>query len=455
MSEVGPVEPRAATQRHYGGWVALAVMFIVVAGVELASSLTRTPSAFTRYEESRTEIQQAVISEQMSSSVGMGGMAQAQAQQSLATTAARLKPHLSADKETERLYAVALTELHRPVPPGSLALLASSPRPADQAFAQIYKSDRLSEPAARELARTVGGATFEAKMASVQALEKANVPGARSSRLRPVAISYFIVIGGAVALLGAGLLIWVIYIGLRLSGELKPLGPPLGKLSPQDADRVAIRAAQLFGTFIALNLALLAIGPKQLDDRALLLIQAVVMVAAVIVFARIPVLGKTISLKDLGFTTDHLASKIGWAIGAYAANIPLMLILAGIGLKIFSFLPRPEHPVTAIATSSKDPLTIAVLLLTASVAAPIWEETMFRGLYFPALGRSVGLIASGAISSLVFAAIHPTGVAVWLALGSIGAVSCALSCHTRSLVPSIIMHGLHNTTLLVASMLIS
>jgi membrane protease YdiL (CAAX protease family) len=80
---------------------------------------------------------------------------------------------------------------------------------------------------------------------------------------------------------------------------------------------------------------------------------------------------------------------------------------------------------------------------------------MFRGLYFPALGRSVGLIASGGISSLIFAAIHPTGVAVWLALGSIGAVSCALSCHTRSVVPSIIMHGLHNTTLLVASMLIS
>jgi membrane protease YdiL (CAAX protease family) len=57
-------------------------------------------------------------------------------------------------------------------------------------------------------------------------------------------------------------------------------------------------------------------------------------------------------------------------------------------------------------------------------------------------------------SSLLFAMVHPTGVPAWPALAAIGAMAALLTFQTRSLVPSIVMHAVHNGTLLLLNLLL-
>ena len=85
---------------------------------------------------------------------------------------------------------------------------------------------------------------------------------------------------------------------------------------------------------------------------------------------------------------------------------------------------------------------------------------MFRGLLFPAISRvapnASRRVLFGAIaSSLLFASIHPQGIALWFALGTVGVASCILVQYSRSLVPSIVMHAAHNFTLLVVGIVVS
>ncbi|MER3496748.1 MAG: hypothetical protein C4320_08275, partial [Armatimonadota bacterium] len=102
------------------------------------------------------------------------------------------------------------------------------------------------------------------------------------------------------------------------------------------------------------------------------------------------------------------------------------------------------------------PPLLAVLktFLFASVCAPIWEETFFRGMLFQGFqGLRWSVLASAGLSSFLFAAIHPQGFGAWGALAALAALSCALVHYTRSLVPSMVMHATWNTMALSATLL--
>lgn len=53
---------------------------------------------------------------------------------------------------------------------------------------------------------------------------------------------------------------------------------------------------------------------------------------------------------------------------------------------------------------------------------------------------AIGILAT----SLLFAAIHPTGIPAWLALATTGAFAAITVHQTGSLVPAIVLHGIHN-----------
>ncbi|HEV3025798.1 MAG TPA: CPBP family intramembrane glutamic endopeptidase, partial [Pirellulales bacterium] len=85
------------------------------------------------------------------------------------------------------------------------------------------------------------------------------------------------------------------------------------------------------------------------------------------------------------------------------------------------------------------------VLFVASVAAPIVEETMFRGVLHrhlrdatSLLGYAASALASATVASFVFAAIHPQG---WLAVPALMALAFAFTLTREwrgTLVPSII-----------------
>jgi hypothetical protein len=86
----------------------------------------------------------------------------------------------------------------------------------------------------------------------------------------------------------------------------------------------------------------------------------------------------------------------------------------------------------------------ALGMLSAVVAAPFFEEMIFRGLLFATFRRRFGLLFSAFASSLIFAAAHGYG---WVGLISVlwsGALWAWSYERTRSLVPGIFAHAAVN-----------
>jgi membrane protease YdiL (CAAX protease family) len=110
----------------------------------------------------------------------------------------------------------------------------------------------------------------------------------------------------------------------------------------------------------------------------------------------------------------------------------------------------PAHPIVA-ELGSGNALLVLQVLLVASVAAPIVEETMFRGVLYRhlrdasrRLGFAVSVILSTLVNAFVFAIIHPQG---WVAVPALMglAVGFTLAREWRgTLVPSMVMHAVSN-----------
>ena len=91
---------------------------------------------------------------------------------------------------------------------------------------------------------------------------------------------------------------------------------------------------------------------------------------------------------DIGVSLRKPARQLLWGVGAWLLITPPVL---GVNLLVtwlyesFSKVAQVEHPFTAAAEGgSLRPLEWALLAISVSVSAPLWEELLFRGL-LPAL----------------------------------------------------------------------
>jgi membrane protease YdiL (CAAX protease family) len=55
---------------------------------------------------------------------------------------------------------------------------------------------------------------------------------------------------------------------------------------------------------------------------------------------------------------------------------------------------------------------------------------------------------------LLFAAIHPQGPILWAGLAAIGVMACFLTHMTGSLVPAMVMHSVHNASVLTLAIVV-
>ncbi|MFT7633245.1 MAG: membrane protease YdiL (CAAX protease family), partial [Mariniblastus sp.] len=120
----------------------------------------------------------------------------------------------------------------------------------------------------------------------------------------------------------------------------------------------------------------------------------------------------------------------------------------------------PGHPVQDYIQAGGLPM-ILLIFLTACVAAPIVEETMFRGVLYRHLRdwssgwrRSTSVMLSAIINGLIFASIHPQGIYGIPVLATL-AIGFSLAREWRnSLIGSMTMHAIHNTAITCVSLLI-
>ena len=100
-----------------------------------------------------------------------------------------------------------------------------------------------------------------------------------------------------------------------------------------------------------------------------------------------------------------------------------------------------------------------MLIFMASVAAPVVEETIFRGVLYRHLRSScnqfpqaASIVFSVLLVSFIFAAIHPQG---WVAIPSLMGIAVGVNLLREwrgSIIPSMVVHGVSNG--IVVSMLI-
>jgi membrane protease YdiL (CAAX protease family) len=172
--------------------------------------------------------------------------------------------------------------------------------------------------------------------------------------------------------------------------------------------------------------------------------------------------------KDIGLTLGHspglepLLGPMCYIVGLPIVGLGLVMTLVlmllqgalamgGAGTElIFTPTGGAAHPVILEVAGGNWSARIQVLLL-AAVAAPIVEETMFRGVLYRHLrdgyrrqGFVISVILSTALSSFVFAIIHPQGWVAVPLLMSLAVVFCLAREWRGTLIPSILVHGISN-----------
>lgn len=145
---------------------------------------------------------------------------------------------------------------------------------------------------------------------------------------------------------------------------------------------------------------------------------------------------------DLGLVVLLL---VPWYLGIVAVSIVSAFLFNGghviPGNSRLLFVQRPNG--TAL---------LVLALLVTAVAAPICEETFFRGMLFRLLGRRMPVPAAVLISATAFGLAHASPAISWALLPTfvyMGIVLGALYARTHVLTQTIMLHGLNNAIVTV------
>lgn len=197
----------------------------------------------------------------------------------------------------------------------------------------------------------------------------------------------------------------------------------------------------LFG----LGFGLLAINPSELSIR----MKSVYVLASYVIMSLggIGVLYWSIKsffpLSKDWFNLRLLSNWFVWGFGGYLVAIPLVILVSLINQQIWQG-QGGSNPLLMLALESQDTVALALFFVTAAVAAPIFEEVMFRGFLLPSLTRYVPVWAAIGISSLVFALAH-LNLSEVIPLATLGIVLGIVYTRSRNLLSSMLLHSLWNS----------
>ena len=134
---------------------------------------------------------------------------------------------------------------------------------------------------------------------------------------------------------------------------------------------------------------------------------------------------------------------------AYLTLVPALTVAMLVVINLAAWLrytPPPEPLLGLFLNESRRPVLLVATLFVC-LLGPLVEEVVFRGVLYAALRRRWGVRWSLIVSGGCFAALHtnPVGLLpIWL----LGGALAYLYETTGSLVPSITLHAIHNTTLI-------
>jgi uncharacterized protein len=137
-----------------------------------------------------------------------------------------------------------------------------------------------------------------------------------------------------------------------------------------------------------------------------------------------------------------------WGIGGYLVATPIVIVVSLINDKIWHG-QGGSNPLLQIVLEGKDATALLLFFVTAAVAAPLFEEFLFRGFLLPSLTRYIPVWGAIAISGLVFGVAH-LSLSEILPLTTLGIILGIVYVRTRNLLAPMLLHSLWNSSTLVS-----
>jgi membrane protease YdiL (CAAX protease family) len=138
---------------------------------------------------------------------------------------------------------------------------------------------------------------------------------------------------------------------------------------------------------------------------------------------------------------------LGWGVAGYLMALPLVIVVSLVNQQIWQG-QGGSNPILSLALQNKDTLALGCFFFTAAIAAPLFEEFLFRGFLMASLTRYLPQWGAIGLSAFIFALAH-LSLSEVLPLFVLGAVLGYVYDRSRNLLAPMLLHGLWNSGTLV------
>ncbi|MBK1988706.1 CPBP family intramembrane metalloprotease [Sphaerospermopsis aphanizomenoides BCCUSP55] len=141
-----------------------------------------------------------------------------------------------------------------------------------------------------------------------------------------------------------------------------------------------------------------------------------------------------------------------WGLGGYCTALPIVVIVSLINQQLWRG-QGGSNPLLQLALESRDNIALGIFFFTAAMAAPFFEEFLFRGFLLPSLTRYIPVWGAIVVSSLLFAAAH-LSLSEIMPLTALGMVLGVVYTRSRNLLAPMLLHSLWNSGTLLSLFLL-
>ena len=214
---------------------------------------------------------------------------------------------------------------------------------------------------------------------------------------------------------------------------LDPAASPPARVSTSDG----IIAAMMFFVVQGITLAIFMAATHHLSGKAIVIAYSIAGATTFGLFRLVYWRSKTVGIPRI--FGPGTAKALGWGIGAGLAA-------AAAGAVYLYALRRMDLLQDVMRESARELSANIWIPLLAVVAAPIFEEFIFRGLIFGGLRRSLDALPAIVASAAVFAIVHPP--ASMIPVFGLGLCAALAFDRTKMLLAPMIAHGIYNAAML-------
>lgn len=137
-----------------------------------------------------------------------------------------------------------------------------------------------------------------------------------------------------------------------------------------------------------------------------------------------------------------------WGLGGYCVALPLVVVVSLINEQLWQG-QGGSNPLLSLALEGQDQVALAIFFFTAAIAAPFFEEFLFRGFLLPSLTRYLPVWGAIVASSLLFAVAH-LALSEILPLTVLGMLLGVVYTRSRNLLAPMLLHSLWNSGTLLS-----